>query len=56
MALKKEEIEFIQKNKSSGDFYGIPWIGVPNMPGREPFTFDEIVEALQLRVEKDNAE
>ncbi len=43
--------EFIRANLESGeeDFDGemVPWIAVPNRPGREPFTVEEILEALK---------
>lgn len=39
--------EWIKANANFGDFDGEPYIAVPNMPGREPFTAEEIVEALK---------
>lgn len=41
------EEEFIRRNIESGTEDGIPWIGVPNIPGREPFTAEEIMEVLR---------
>lgn len=46
--MNRTDIEFIQKNVSSGQMDdGTPWVGVPNRPGRDPFTLDEILEALR---------
>lgn len=39
--------EWIKAHAESGEFDGEPYIAVPNMPGREPFTAEEIVEALK---------
>lgn len=58
--LTKDELEFIWKNVSFGyatheDFpnlaegEAIPWVAVPNMPNRPPFSLQEIQEALTLR-------
>lgn len=46
--MKQKDIEYIQKNHTSGELGdGTPWVGVPNRPGRDPFTLDEILEALR---------
>ncbi len=39
--------EWIKAHAESGEFDGEPYIAVPNMPGREPFTAEEIIEALK---------
>lgn len=45
--LAKYDIEFIQSNHTSGTDDGIPWVAVPDRPGRIPYTLDEILEALR---------
>lgn len=49
--MTNEEKKFIQDNHTSGrtELFGevIPYVAVPNMPDREPFTLDEILEALR---------
>lgn len=48
--MNRTDIEFIQKNVSSGQMDdGTPWVAVPNRPGRDSFTLDEILEALRLK-------
>lgn len=48
--LTKDDIEFIQENRTSGEMDdGTPWVAVPNCPGRDPFTLDEILEALRIK-------
>lgn len=50
--LTEEEKQWIQKNHTSGRLNdGTPWVGIPNMPDREPFTLDEILEGLNVRKE-----
>lgn len=45
--LTEEEKQWIPKNHTSGHLEdGTPWVGVPYMPGRKPFTLGEIVEGL----------
>lgn len=45
--LNDEEKQWIQENHTSGRLDdGTPWVGVPYMPDREPFTLSEIVEGL----------
>ncbi len=39
--------EWIKNNIKSGEFNGVPYIAVPNLPGRVPFTTEEIIEALK---------
>lgn len=46
--MTKDDIEFIQSNHTSGEMDdGIPWVAVPDRPGRIPYTLDEILEALR---------
>lgn len=45
--------EWIKKHTESGEFEGVPYIAVPNMPGHKPFTAEEIVEALKNEEESE---
>lgn len=49
--LTKAEYEFIKKNLSSGEAEGdFPcWVAIPHMPGRKPWTTDEITEYFKIR-------
>lgn len=46
--------EWIKKNATSGEFEGVPYIAVPNLPGSKPFTAEEIVEALKNEKESED--
>lgn len=52
------DIEWILENYSSGiaelEGESVPWVAVPNRPGREPFTTEEITAALKSKGEKRN--
>ena len=39
--------EWIKTHAEPGEFEGVPFIAIPNMPGRDPFTIEEIIEALK---------
>ena len=39
--------EWIKNNIETGECDGVPYIAIPNMPGRDPFTIEEIIEALK---------
>lgn len=52
MALTRDDIDWILEHKVSGrdafeDGTNVPWVAVPNRKGREPYTLDEIREALR---------
>ena len=54
--LAKYDIEFIQSNHTSGEVDdGTPWVAVPDRAGRDPFTLDEILEALGAKREANEA-
>lgn len=54
--MTKDDIEFIQRNHTSGEMDdGTPWVALPNRPGRDPFTLDEILEALGAKRETNEA-
>ena len=53
--MTKDDIEFIQSNHTSGTDDGTPWVAVPDRPGRDPFTLDEILEALGAKREANEA-
>lgn len=54
--MTKDDIEFIQSNHTSGEMDdGIPWVAVPDRPGRIPYTLDEILEALGAKRETNEA-
>lgn len=64
--MTKEEIEFIQKNMTSGhvthdelpdavpEGETIPFVAVPNMPNGRSFSIDEIREVLRVNKEKES--
>ncbi len=64
--MTKEEIEFIQKNMTSGhvthdelpdavpEGETIPFAAVPNMPNGRSFSIDEIREVLRVNKEKES--
>lgn len=63
--MTKEEIEFIQKNMTSGhvthdelpdavpEGETIPFVDVPNMPNGRSFSIDEILEAIRCKKDQE---
>lgn len=48
--MTKEQIDFMDRNLSSGEEEGVPFVAIPNMDDHE-FTTDEIFEYLKSRIE-----